>query len=181
MKLKPDDQWQWFYDDDYDRMMLEIQGGLLFCSRFSGKMLIPSAKRSEPFSVDDATAFYLFEESLKPLQLTNEHRSQLILNSLVASRYLKPIMPKSWYFKVFNHGYQPAMGHLVQAFLTEYDQTIALLVVESNEVASLCVVAQLHVQLPTKCLQLGDAIKLMNDRLIPLSFASVEPHYQQVI
>lgn len=181
MKLKPDDNWQWFYDNDYDRMMLEINGGLLFCSRFSGKMLIPSARHSAPFSVDDATAFYMFEESLKALNLSSEHRSQLILNSLVVARYLKPIMPKSWYFQVLNSGYQPATGHLVQAVLTESHQTVLLLVVESNQVASLCVLAQVQAQLPLKCLQLGDAIKLMNDRLIPIQSASAEDKYQQVV
>lgn len=170
MTLKPDNGWQWKYDSQYDRIKLDLTDGELFYSRYASKMLIPDAFDDHPFCVNDATLYAELMENCRGLPLEDEQRRNLVLNSLIAHRFLKPQMPKSWFFVVNNSrsDWQPGVGHLVTAELTHNAQDAMLLVVESNAQASLCVVAQADVKLNTgRVMALGDAIKIMNDRLTP--------------
>lgn len=169
MKIKPDDNWRWFYDSEHERMMLDLADGMLFRSRFSAKMLTPDAFNAPEFSVDDAALFFTFYEKCRRVMLNDAQRAELILNALVASRFLKPLMPKSWYFDCCCHVMQPAVGDVVKVKLQHSCEHARLLVVESGDNAALCLVAQAHLTLAGKTMQLGEAIKVMNDRLLPQS------------
>ncbi|HAM6592181.1 cell division protein ZapC [Escherichia coli] len=137
MRIKPDDNWRWYYDEEHDRMMLDLANGMLFRSRFARKMLTPDAFSPAGFCVDDAALYFSFEEKCRDFNLSKEQKAELVLNALVAIRYLKPQMPKSWHFVSHGEMWVPMPGDAA------------------------CVV------IAGRAMQLGDAIKIMNDRLKP--------------
>ncbi|QTF08120.1 cell division protein ZapC [Brenneria izadpanahii] len=176
MKLKPDDNWRWYFDAEHDRLMLDLANGMLFRSRFPSKMLTPDAFNECAFCVEDAALFFTYNEKCQKMALSRDLQGELILNALVASRFLKPLMPKSWHFvqQPADNIFNPQTGDIVQAQLTESRDPAYFLVAEAGDKASLCLLAQEQLDLSAKRMILGDAIKIMHDRLLPVAIQDAD-------
>lgn len=169
MKIKPDDRWKWYFDAEFDRLMLDLANGMVFRSRLAGRFLIADIFSGCAFTVEDTAQYYDYMDGLHASPLTSAQKAELVLNAVAAQRFLKPVMPKSWYFAQINHGYSPEMGELVQVQLVDGEEKVLLFVVENSGNASLCLVAQPQMILNDRPLALGEPIKVMNDRLSPAS------------
>lgn len=145
--------------------MLEIANDMVFRSRYPAKMLTPDAFSSFPFSVDDASAYYQFYESCASLSLSEPQKVELVLNAIIAANFLKPQMPKSWYFVQQPMLFTPMLGEMVEAQIQGGHQRINLLVVEASEMASLCLIAEPNVNMAGKSFTTAEVVKVMNDRL----------------
>ena len=175
MTFRPTDSWRWFFDSEYDSLMLEVSSDMLFRSCYSSKMLIPDVFTEFSFSVGDATAYYLFYDSCQSLALSDSQKIELSINAIVASNFLKPQMPKSWYFSQQPMLYNPKVADIVEVNLQESGQRVCLLVVEAGENASLCIIAQPTFIAMNKTFYFSEAIKVMNDRLaLAQSFIKTE-------
>lgn len=165
LTIRPTDNWRWFFDDKHDCLMLDISNDMLFRSRYSSKMLTPDAFGAFPFSVADAEKYYQFYQQCQILPLTEPQKIELVLNAIIASSHLKPVLPRSWYFVQQPMLFTPRLGQVVEAQLQGTNDNINLIVVEDGDVASLCLLAEPVVTMAGKRYCLADVIKVMNDRL----------------
>ncbi|AOM40656.1 cell division protein ZapC [Xenorhabdus hominickii] len=169
MKIKPDDQWRWYFDPEHNRVMLDLANGMVFRSRFPAKMLTDYAitMQGMSFSVDDAALYYAFEEHSRHVNMAPALSAELALNGVVAFRFMKPQMPKSWYFSNFALVQKPEQGEIVQLRLQDNSTGALFMVTEVGDNASQCLLAQQKLELSDRVMTFCDPIKVMNDRIAP--------------
>ncbi|AYA40679.1 cell division protein ZapC [Xenorhabdus nematophila] len=183
MKIRPDDQWRWYFDPEHNRVMLDLANGMVFRSCFPAKMLTDYATTMKEisFSVDDAALYYTFEEHLRRINLAPALKTELALNGVIAFRFMKPQMPKSWYFSNFSLIEKPEHGEIVRVRLQDNDTEVLFMVAEVGDNASLCLLAQQKLELNDRVMSFCDPIKVMNDRLIPYIETAQAPIYDRAI
>ncbi|WP_392565090.1 cell division protein ZapC [Utexia brackfieldae] len=167
MNIRPAENWFWFFDKALDALMIDLSNEMIFRSRYNQKLLIADALYQSAFCIQDATFYYQFYESCAELSLSEPNRVELVLNALAARNYLKPQLPKSWFFMQQPCFFVPAVGEIVVACTQESGECVNLLTIDVGESASLCVVADVHITMSGKTFYLGEPIKVMHDRLAP--------------
>ena len=162
--LKPNNDWKWYFDQKSDSLLLDLGNEYVFCVSIPVKQMVPTAKMSSSFSVNDAAIFQSFSESIRGLCVIDNRGPELLLNAVAAVRFHKPVMPKSWFFSKTEYEYNPEQGEIVTLF---NELNIGrFLVLENSGAASLCICIDESFQLTeNKTLQFCETIKVMNDRM----------------
>ncbi len=177
--LKPTNSWMWYYDHKDDSLMLDLGEEMIFRVSIPTKHLVTSAYERTVFTVDDASVFQAYRESIAQLDLSEPRKAELALNAVAASRFHKPMMPKSWFFETQQGDCKPENGDII-TLQAEFGDA-KYLVIENSGCASLCMLASVepHALTSTKEMAFCDTIKVMNDRMqafvneLPLNFALV--------
>lgn len=172
MNIRPTEDWCWYFDEKLDTLMVELSHDIVFRSRLSKKMIIIDALAGSAFSVQDATLYYQFFENCEILSLSEPNKVELVLNAIAVRNYIKPPMPKSWYFVQQTYSFVPRLGEIIGAYVQDSGEKVTLLVADVGDNASLCVIAQPMLAMAGKKFYLGDAIKIMNNRFVPYRFSS---------
>ena len=95
--LRPSERWQWTYCQNKDRLLLDISDELQFCSPFKASQLL-MLPQCQALSMAEAEAFWVIDESLQQLELSDAVRLELCLSALSAA-FLQQLAHKSWYFQ----------------------------------------------------------------------------------
>lgn len=177
--LKPNNSWMWYYDAKSDSLMLDLGDEMVFRVSIPTKHLVTSAYERTVFTVDDATVFQTFKEGIAHLDLSEPRKAELALNAVAASRFHKPMMPKSWFFEAQEGNCEPENGDIV-TLTTQFGEA-KYLIIENSGCASLCMLADVApiALTSTKEMAFCDTIKVMNDRMkayaqeLPVNFALV--------
>lgn len=145
--------------------MLDLGEDMVFRVSIPTKDLIPSAYEQSIFTVDDATVFQTYKESISHLDLSEPRKAELALNAVAASHFHKPVMPKSWFFEARSVGCEPASGDIV--ILQTPLGSAKFLVIENSGCASLCMMMEVEplALSISKEMAFCDTIKVMNDRM----------------
>lgn len=165
MWIKFDDNWCWYYDEEYDCMMFDLVNGMLFCLCFVWCMLILDVFVFFGFCVDDVVFYFFFEEKCCDFELLKEQWVELVFNVFIVICFFKLQMLKSWYFIVYIYYWQLSGGDVVCVWLSDIGEQVNLLVVELGDNVVFCLLVQLGFIFVGCVMQLGDVIKIMNDRL----------------
>ncbi|MGR5061909.1 cell division protein ZapC [Photobacterium sp. DNB22_13_2] len=163
--LKPNNSWMWYYDQKYDALMLDLGDNMIFRVAIPTKNLVPCAFARTTFTVDDASVYQTFLEGMSILDLSAPRKAELALNAVAASRFHKPLMPKSWFFHQRSKGQQPLQGDIV-TLSTDLSEG-QFLIIENSGSASLCMMADTTSLAlnPAKEMAFCETIKVMNDRM----------------
>lgn len=177
MFIQPTDSWQWHYDAQSDRLMLDLSDNMLFATEYKGRQLVPSSFANQPFCVDDAALYYQLMDKVAELDWGIPHQVQLVLNAIAVSRFYKPLMPQSWFFCELHSAISPKNGDLL--WMNTPHGRGEFMVIEAGEQASVCLNLTNELILTSnKQLPRFAVIKVMNNRMTPRIVATEQ--YRQV-
>jgi len=167
MMLKPRDTWNWFFDERESALMLDLGSDMLFKVNLAKKLLVDCAYIESDFTVDDASAFQSFKESISHLDLSEPRKAELVLNCVASKRFHKPVQPKSWFFDPQSGGdYLPNEADIVH-LKNDYGEGY-FMVIDVCQSASLCALVENNEFMldERKVLKFGQAIKVMHNRMV---------------
>ena len=176
MLLMPQKDWQWQYNASKGVLSVSLGVEMEFLTPYTLKCLIPDAQKELVFDLEHVKYYIeLVDKLSKALFLSDAGIVQIALNATAAHFLLKPQMPKSWFFEVSNTCVFSEVGKVFE--LQTETKRVKVLVIEVSLQSSLVMLLSQECQLtPTKKMQCFDVIKVMHDRLLPLTIKHRDCH-----
>ncbi|WNO60959.1 cell division protein ZapC domain-containing protein [Rheinheimera sp. MMS21-TC3] len=161
--LTPSECWQWNYCQQRDRLLLDLNDELQFCSPFSAAQLVAKPMQ-QALSITEAEAFWAIDHSLQSIELSDAVRFELCLTGLSCA-FLPLLAHKSWHF-------QQASAHVVALYsvvVLRGMSTQHALVVATDQESSTCLLLDSITTLSGKVLPRLHVVRLLNNRISPLT------------
>ncbi|WP_220721231.1 cell division protein ZapC domain-containing protein [Agarivorans litoreus] len=170
MLIQPNKQWHWVFDTNKGVMTLELGENMLFVSKLCKKRCVQHAQEDGPFTTEHTQLYYQFLEQLEPFNWSDPIKVQICLNAVASAQFLKPLMPQSWFFNSTASTHQNLLqvGELA-VLQTENAQARCVVVEVSEQTYTLMTIEGGLVLDERKSLSQFEAIKVMQDRVVPLS------------
>lgn len=165
--LEAQPSWQWQVCHKQNRLLLDMNEQMQFCTPFKLRQLTEEALKCPQFTSEDAAFYQQVCEYLTSFALWSDAQvCQISLNATAVKHYLKPVLAKSWFFNVYS-GSQPNREAIVQLQSTQ--QLGQFLIVDCDQSASTCICLEPEFALDENLsLQQFEVIKVLNDRVAPL-------------
>lgn len=171
MVLIPDDNWRWIFDEQRQKLLLDLSDEMQFCTCIPRKQLVCREAFTESFNLDDYSLYYHFLECLGDFPFSDPERVQLTLNAVAAVKYVKPLMCQSWLYKTADLLRDRTEIGEVYSIFTEFGYA-DVMVISVGDQASLCIL--LSPELKTEedtVLHQSAILKLLNTKLVPYQAA----------
>ncbi|WP_199611584.1 cell division protein ZapC domain-containing protein [Flocculibacter collagenilyticus] len=162
--MNPTNQWRWQLCKHSSSLILDMSDEMAFLTPYQSCQLTNEIHVDDSFNVEDANYFTYLQDTLLNLNLwSRAFCTQTALNATAVKRFYKPVMPKSWHFKV-NNQQRRAIPLLVALYSDFAFSTCIVLEASTNFVMLLIVEDQFQVS-DTKSLKQFDVIKVSIDRI----------------
>ncbi len=165
MALKPNDKWMWYFDDASGCLAIALSDDLHFQTRYQRDQLVTDAFSSQAFNTSDAEIYAATTAGVEEcFDLSEAMLTQIGLNAAAARRFLRPQLPKSWFFLPSTSTLTLAEGNAVELF--SHQQAGYFVVIEAGCETSVLMVLSDRIELNEyKTIKAFDVIKVMNDRV----------------
>mgnify|MGYP000058941807 CR=1 FL=1 len=160
--------WYWCFDEQSQTLRLNMTE-FVFVTACKAKKLIPDAKQTRPFSIEDNQSYCEFYNLVtQQIDVSEASAVQIALNALAQHHFILDEQPKSWYFLPQKNPRQDMFEQVV-IIQSQFETGLFLVLEEGNDCVKVMLLSQ-HLQLTeTKTMQQFEIVKVMNNRVASLS------------
>ena len=160
--------WYWFFDEQSQTLRLNMTE-FVFVSACKAKKLIPKAKETRSFSIEDNQSYCEFYNIItQQLDLSEATAVQIALNALAQHHFVLDEQPKSWYFLPQKNPRQDLFEQVVM-IQSQFSSGTFLVLEEAQDCAKVMLLSQDMQLTESKNLARFDVIKVMNNRITSLN------------
>lgn len=161
--LTPGGNWQWYWEEDVNRLAIRLQDDLCLVTAYCKKSIRDHVACDLAFSLSDTQTYYSCMETLQLMcpHLSDAEQVQISLNACAAIKFHKPVGLKSWFF-------QTQSGYLNTCKLADVcaESSASVLILEQEGIAATCMVLDKSLAITSsKTVEQFSLIKVATDRL----------------
>ena len=161
--------WYWFYDLESHSLRLNMTE-FTFVTACESSKLLPHAKQTQSFNVADNQKYCEYYAIVEEqLALSEAACVQIALNAVAQTKFVRPEQPKSWYFLPQTKAAKRTMFDQVVVLQSEFGSAELLVLEENKDCANLMLLSKQFQLDERKTMQQFECIKVLQDRIAPLS------------
>lgn len=183
--MTPAEGWNWTYNGERLAISLKTEDGRkqTFCTHFRMRDLLNPPLSGEPFCLADARLLTVFRESFSELGLDDKGCLDLGINAVACERFVRPSIPVSRYFRLFEGAKLFESGSIVTVYTVNgrAGDCIVLETLDADDLVRLMLVNPVLILSEGKSVTLGRMIRVNPAAVCPFRAFSAkksdEPKY----